>query len=235
MLIAASARHCSACSAVSPASSTSSARDLLRPDLVELVDDPHHRVGVGDAEPAVEALDQLAVVDLQPQPAGSGRPRQRLGHHPGDLDVVVERQGVAADDVDVGLGELAVAALLRPLAAPHLLDLVAPERELELAGVLEHVAGERHGQVEVQAERRRRRRRRRPAAGAGRRPPCRSRPCAAAGRAARRRGSRRGEAVQLEGRAQRVEDVLLDDALARAATRGTRSAGWDGLMVTALA
>jgi hypothetical protein len=35
---------------------------------------------------------------------------------------------------------------------PHLLDLVAPEREGELAGVLQHVAREGHGEVEVQAE-----------------------------------------------------------------------------------
>ena len=70
-------------------------------------------------------------------------------HH---LDVVVERQLVAAHDVDVGLGELPVAALLRPLAAPGGLDLVAPERELQLAGVLEDVAREGHGEVEVQAE-----------------------------------------------------------------------------------
>ena len=65
---------------------------------------------------------------------------------------MVEGQGVAPDDVDVGLGELAVAALLRPLAAPDLLDLVAAERELQLAGVLQHVARERHGEVEVQAD-----------------------------------------------------------------------------------
>ena len=62
-------------------------------------------------------------------------------------------RGVAApDDVDVGLREPRVAALLRPLAPPHLLDLVATERELQLAGVLEDVARERHRQVEVQAD-----------------------------------------------------------------------------------
>ncbi len=56
------------------------------------------------------------------------------------------------DDVDVGLGELAVATFLRALATPYLLDLVATEREGEVPGVLQHVAGERHGEVEVQAE-----------------------------------------------------------------------------------
>jgi hypothetical protein len=65
----------------------------------------------------------------------------------------VERQRVAVHHVDVGLQELAVPALLRALAAPHLLDLVPAERELQLAGVLQHEAGERHGQVEVQPQR----------------------------------------------------------------------------------
>ena len=101
---------------------------------------------------AEEPLDQLAVVDLDRPPAGIGSARSASADDQRHLDVVVERQRVAADDVDVGLGELAVAALLRPLAAPGLLDLVAPERELEVAGVLQHVARERHRQVEVQPE-----------------------------------------------------------------------------------
>ena len=92
-----------------------------------------HRGEVVDAEAAVEALDQLAVVDLDAQRRQRQRARSASAITSGDLDVVVERQLVAADDVDVGLGELAVAALLRPLAAPHLLDLVAAERELERA------------------------------------------------------------------------------------------------------
>ena len=75
-----------------------------------------------------------------------------LGHDQRDLDLVVEGQGVASDDVDVGLGELPVATLLWSLPAPHLLDLVAPEREVQLTGVLQHVARERHGEVEVQPE-----------------------------------------------------------------------------------
>ena len=64
----------------------------------------------------------------------------------------MERQRAVADDVDVRLGELAVAALLRAFAAPDLLDLVAAEREDQLAGVLQHVPRERHRQVEVQPE-----------------------------------------------------------------------------------
>ena len=67
----------------------------------------------------------------------------------GPTDVVVERELALPHDVDVGLRELPVAALLRALAAPRGLDLVAPERELQVAGVLEDVAGEGHRQVEV--------------------------------------------------------------------------------------
>ena len=106
--------------------------DRLGRLLVELVDRADGGGDVGDAEAAVEALDQLAVVDLDREVRQRQRV-ERLDDHPHHLDVVVERQLVAADHVDVGLGELAVAALLRPLAAPGRLDLVATERELELA------------------------------------------------------------------------------------------------------
>src|SRR5690242_12193126 len=61
-------------------------------------------------------------------------------------------QVISSDDIDIGLGELPVAAFLGPLTAPRLLYLVSPEREVELAGMLEHVAGEGHGEVIVQAE-----------------------------------------------------------------------------------
>ena len=126
---------------------------------------------------------------------------------------MVERQHVARDDVDVGLRELAVAALLWTLAAPHLLDLVAPQRELEPARVLQHVARERDGEVVVQAE-----------------------ACVVGvvggvqpaqdvhlvvdltltqQLVERLGGARldRGEPVQLERRAQRVDHVQLDDTL----------------------
>ena len=149
--IVASARHRSACSARGTCALDQQPGHGLGRQLVELVDLPDRLGHVGDPEPAVEALDQLAVVDLDRQPR-QGEPGQGLDHHPHHLDVVVERQLVATDDVDVGLGELAVATLLGPLATPRGLDLVAPERELQVAGVLQDVAGERDGQVEVQAQ-----------------------------------------------------------------------------------
>src|SRR5215218_1428311 len=61
-----------------------------------------------------------------------------------------ERLGV--HDVDISLGELAIATLLRPLAAPDLLDLVTPEGKRQLMGVLQNVAGKRHGEIEVQTK-----------------------------------------------------------------------------------
>ena len=70
--------------------------------------------------------------------------------HQGNLHVVAERQVAVAHHVDVRLGELAGAAFLRAFAAPHLLDLVAPEGERQVAGVFDDVAGERDSEVEVQ-------------------------------------------------------------------------------------
>ena len=62
------------------------------------------------------------------------QPLQRLQGDQRQLDVVVRGQPVDVDDVDVGLGELPVAALLRPLTPPDLLDLVAAEREGQRRG-----------------------------------------------------------------------------------------------------
>ena len=122
-----------------------------RADLLELVDAAQDARGVREADPGVEALGQLAVVDPQ-QEIGDGQRVQRLGDHQRDFDVVPERQFAVADNVDVRLGELAGPALLRTLAAPDLLDLVAAEREGEVAGVFHDVPGEGHGEVEVQGE-----------------------------------------------------------------------------------
>ena len=59
---------------------------------------------------------------------------------------------VRADRVEVALHELAVAAALRVLAAPHGGDVVPLERRAELADVLGGKAGQRHGEIEPQAD-----------------------------------------------------------------------------------
>ena len=62
----------------------------------------------------------------------------------------MEGQLAVTYDVDIRLSELTEATILGALAAPHLLDLIALEREIQFVRVLNHVAGERNGQVEVQ-------------------------------------------------------------------------------------
>lgn len=119
------------------------------------------------------------------------------------------------DDVDVGLDELAVPAALRSFTTPGLLDLVATEGERQLAGVLQHVARERHRHVEVQAQRRLSL-----LVGGGCQPAdgvdLLVGVLALAGQPLDRldgAGVHRGEAVQLEHLTDGVEEVLLGDAL----------------------
>ena len=129
--------------------------DCCRTDLVVLVDALQHGCRFLDAQAAVEPLGELAVVDVHRhgrEPQLGVQPLQGLEHHQRGLDVVVLGQGLGADDVDVGLGELAVPTLLGAFATPHLLDLVAAKWEREVTGVLQNVACEWHGEVEVQPE-----------------------------------------------------------------------------------
>ena len=126
--------------------------DRARADPAEPVDDAQRADDVVEADAEEEALGDLAVVDLDAE-LPHRQAAERLGDDERHLGLEVRGELADVDDVDVGLGELAEAPLLRPLPAPDLLDLVAAEREGEPAGVLEHVAGERHGEVEVQAQR----------------------------------------------------------------------------------
>ncbi len=89
---------------------------------------------------------------MRSRKSGNRKGAQGLGDYQRDFDVVAERQFAVAHDVDIRLGELAGAALLRTLTAPDLLDLVAAERKRKVAGVLDDVAGERDRQVEVQGQ-----------------------------------------------------------------------------------
>ncbi len=96
--------------------------------LVQLVRDPGDAERVVDAEPGVEALQHLPVVDVD-RPGGDAEPGEDLVDDPGEFGVEVQRDAVDVDDVDVTLGKFAVAAFLRALAAPDPLHLVALERE----------------------------------------------------------------------------------------------------------
>ena len=125
------------------------------PNLVVLVDALENGCGVLDPEAPVEPLREFPVVDPNAHRRQSQVPVQlpeNVEGHQGDLGVVVIGQPVASDDVDVGLGELPVASLLRALTAPDLLHLVAAEGEVQVPGVFQHVAGEGYRQVEVEAE-----------------------------------------------------------------------------------
>ena len=156
---------------------------------------------------------------------GDGQRGQSLVHNERNLDILVQRQGAIADYIDVDLVELAETALLGPLSAPDLLNLVALEREVEDSGVVDNITGERNRQVEVKAE-----------------PPGGVRVFGIGPISLRRVGLEAGEridllggfpfprqfadgldgtgldaaeAVKLEGAAQSVEEVLLDDAARR--------------------
>ena len=206
-----------ACASVAPAVAMIRSATAAGPILSSLSMARMRRRGVGHAEPAVEALAQLAVVHLD-RHRRDRQAGQRVADHQRHLDVVAGSRSVSRSTMSMSAwSELAVAALLRPLAAPDLLDLVAAERELQLAGVLHDVPGERHGQVEVQAERRRPTRRSgRPAAGAARRPPWRSRPCAAAvSSGSTARVSSGAKPYSSNVRVQPRDDLLLDHALRR--------------------
>ena len=187
-------------------------RDLLRPDLVELVDDAQRPDHVGQPDREVEALGDLPVVHLDDELAHR-EPAEHVRHDERHLGLEVRGQRTGVHDVDVGLGELAVPPLLRPLPPPRLLDLVAPERERQPARVLHDVPRERHGEVEVQPPARRRHRPATRPAATRRRSPCR-RPRPAHSRST---GSRtrldRGEPVQLERLPDHVEEPLLHDAV----------------------
>ena len=56
-------------------------------------------------------------------------------------------QRVGANHVGVALIELAVASFLRTVGAPHRLNLVAFERQLEFVAVHHHIACEGYGEV----------------------------------------------------------------------------------------
>ena len=103
-------------------------QDRVRADFVKLVHDSQHRLDVGDPDAEVEPLRDLAVVDLDPKRTDR-QLAERVGDHQRQLGLVLGGQLAYVDNVDVALGELAIATFLRALTAPYLLNLVAAEWE----------------------------------------------------------------------------------------------------------
>ena len=73
-------------------------------------------------------------------------------HDQRQLHLIVVRQVARTNHVDVGLHELAEAALLRTLTAPDLLNLPTLEREGQRTRVLDHIPAQRNGQIEMQTQ-----------------------------------------------------------------------------------
>ena len=52
---------------------------------------------------------------------------------------MVLSKGLVSNNIDICLGELAVAALLRTFATPHFLNLLATDREEKKYGILQYL------------------------------------------------------------------------------------------------
>ena len=125
--------------------------DLLHPHLVELVEDAEDiaRPLGGDAGVGEEDVQDAARGEADAERPDLERV-QGVAHAGHDLGVGDLR--FSADRVEVELSELAEAPLVRLVGAPDRGDLVAAEGARQLAVLGDH-PGERHGQVEAQAER----------------------------------------------------------------------------------
>ena len=125
---------------------------LVRADLVELVHGAHDVARTrGKAEHGVEAVEDLAVVDADLEPVQTHL-REGLVDDRRDLGLVCDVEPAVADDVDVRLIELTEAAALGALAAVDLADLIAAEREGQLAVVQRDVFCQRHSQVKAKGQ-----------------------------------------------------------------------------------
>jgi hypothetical protein len=127
--------------------------DLAARLLAEPIDLVQHALlrGVRDVERREQPAQELPVVEVDRERTERELAKDAVDDRR-DLGVVRQRQRILADNVDVALVELAIAALLRALAAIDPLDLVAAERKVELVLVLGDVARQRYGEVEAQRE-----------------------------------------------------------------------------------
>ena len=126
--------------------------DAARAQAVELVDGAQHRQLlplVRDARGAQEAVEQLAIVDLQQIGVGGQARGGVAGHRHGD-DLRIGLGTRRADRVGVALDELALAPGPGLLVAPHRTEGIAPERLGQAVPVLGREAGQRGGQVVAQ-------------------------------------------------------------------------------------
>ena len=123
----------------------------LSTNLLQLVNRTQNSRSISQTQAQVETLSQLAVIHTQLE-LRNRQLRQRINNNQRQGHVVTERQLAVANHVNISLSELAGTTLLRTLTTPHLLNLVTREREIQVAGVLHHVTGKRHGQVKVQSQ-----------------------------------------------------------------------------------
>ena len=124
---------------------------LRFPHLCEFVELAQNAFDIAQAKRLKNPLRELAIVNRDGE-TGNRKLAKYFGHDDRDVGIHVRRQSILPDDVDIGLVKLPKATVLGTLAAPHLLDLVAAEREREVVLVLKHVARERNGEVKVKAE-----------------------------------------------------------------------------------
>ena len=123
---------------------------LFRADLIELVDDAHNVArALAHAVHGIEAVEELAVIDLDLELCDA-EGREGAVDDGGYLGLVDYVELAVADDVDIGLIELAETAALGALAAVDLAYLIAAEREGQLGIMRRDVFRQRHGQVKAQ-------------------------------------------------------------------------------------
>ena len=116
-----------ACSAVAPAVAAISSATFLRADLVQLVERAAGSPPICSASPS-RSSSPLSTIRLLTWIVNASKPiaAQQIVDHQHRFDVGHRRE--RADRVEIALHELAIAAALRVLAAPHRRDVVALER-----------------------------------------------------------------------------------------------------------
>ena len=108
--------------------------DVVTGELVELVDGDERRLGVGGGGP--RALDEEVEEGARVQTEGQSAEPESVEHRGRCRDDLgLDHRGRGTEHVDVALGKLAKAAILRSLGAPNGADLVAFEDRGQLAAM----------------------------------------------------------------------------------------------------